>query len=111
MYLHYTGDARAVLYLEQDQGRTLAQEGGPGRDAADQGRHSGVALACGFGVGLHDFGVRAHNRSRFEWTRFCRRCQRRRFVAVPPAVSPIPFKAWARMVANSCWSSTTATSM
>lgn len=24
MYLHYTGDGRAVLYLEQDQGRTLA---------------------------------------------------------------------------------------
>lgn len=24
MYLHYTGDGRAILYLEQDQGRTLA---------------------------------------------------------------------------------------
>jgi len=62
------------------------QEGGPGRDAADQGRHSGVALACGFGVGLHDFRVRAHNRSRFEWTRFCRRCQRRRFVLFPGGI-------------------------
>jgi len=25
MYLHYTGDDRAILYLEQDQGRTLSR--------------------------------------------------------------------------------------
>src|SRR6266850_916446 len=63
-------------------------EAGGGRDAPDQGRHSGAALACRLGMGLCDCGIRAHNRGRFEWPRFCRRCQRRRFVVVPRRYPP-----------------------
>lgn len=50
MYLHYTGDGRAILYLEQDQGRTLAIV-----DVTDPAAIRGVARVSVDAASPYDF--------------------------------------------------------